>query len=46
MRILLSLFAVLAVATTLSACNTIEGAGQDISKGGQAISGAARDVKN
>lgn len=29
----------------LSACNTMEGAGQDIQSGGDALSGAARDVK-
>jgi entericidin B len=29
----------------LSACNTIEGAGKDIQSGGDAMSEAARDVK-
>jgi predicted small secreted protein len=45
MRILFSLLVILSVAMPLAACNTIEGAGQDISKGGQAIAGAARDVR-
>ncbi|MBK1732305.1 entericidin A/B family lipoprotein [Thiococcus pfennigii] len=30
----------------LSACNTIEGAGQDIQSGGRAVSDTARDVKD
>lgn len=46
MRILFSLLIALCVAVPLSACNTVEGAGQDISKGGQAIAGASRDVRN
>ena len=46
MRILFSLAVAVCIVLPLAACNTIEGAGQDISKGGQAISGAARDVKN
>lgn len=29
----------------LAACNTIEGAGRDVSAGGRAISGAANDVE-
>lgn len=29
----------------LAACNTVEGAGQDISKGGQKIEGAAQNAK-
>lgn len=29
----------------LAGCNTIKGAGQDISRGGQAVSGAANDVQ-
>jgi entericidin B len=36
----------LATATiALSACNTIEGAGQDLKAGGEAISKTANDVK-
>jgi predicted small secreted protein len=38
------LFAVLAVAA-LSACNTIEGVGKDIKKGGEAIEKAAEKSK-
>jgi entericidin B len=30
----------------LAACNTFEGAGKDIEKGGEAISGAANDVRS
>lgn len=29
----------------LAGCNTVKGAGQDISRGGQAVSGAANDVQ-
>lgn len=31
---------------TLSACNTVEGAGKDIEKGGQAIKNEANEQKN
>lgn len=43
-----SLFAVLALAAGLavSACNTVEGAGKDVSSAGKAVSQTARDVKN
>ena len=30
----------------LGACNTVQGVGQDIQKGGQVISNTARDVAN
>lgn len=30
----------------LTACNTMRGVGQDVSKGGQAIENAAKDVSN
>ncbi|PXX45626.1 MULTISPECIES: entericidin A/B family lipoprotein [Aquitalea] len=30
----------------LTACNTMRGIGQDVSKGGQAIENAAKDVSN
>ena len=30
----------------LAACNTIEGAGRDLSSAGKAVSETARDVKN
>jgi predicted small secreted protein len=29
----------------LVACNTVEGVGKDVSAGGRAVSGAAKDVK-
>jgi entericidin B len=31
---------------TLAGCNTIEGAGKDIERGGEATQDAARNVKN
>jgi entericidin B len=37
---------ILSAALTLSACNTIQGAGEDIRRGGAAISDAARDLSN
>ena len=40
---LLSLIALLTI--SLAACNTIEGAGQDIEAGGDAIEGSARETK-
>ncbi|ACL94539.1 entericidin A/B family lipoprotein [Caulobacter vibrioides] len=42
-------FVVLAVAASallVSACNTIEGVGRDVSAAGKAVSGAARDAKH
>lgn len=39
---LISTFLVLAFAVTLNACNTVEGAGKDIQKGGEAIEDAAK----
>jgi entericidin B len=38
-------FAFALFAVTLAACNTVAGAGQDISKGGQAISNEAEKAK-
>jgi len=35
-----------AAAFGLSACNTVEGAGKDVSSAGKAVSKTARDVKN
>lgn len=35
----------LAAGTLVSACNTVEGAGKDIEKTGQAISDTSREVK-
>lgn len=39
---ILALFAILG----LTACETIDGFGQDVENGGQAISGAASDVQS
>ena len=42
-------FVVLAVAASallVSACNTIEGVGRDVTSAGKAVSGAARDAKH
>ncbi len=41
MRYLIALFALMGV-VSLSACNTVEGLGQDIQKGGEAIEKAAK----
>jgi predicted small secreted protein len=35
-----------ATALLVSACNTIEGAGRDISAAGRAVSNTAKDAKN
>ncbi len=44
MRKILSL-AVVAGALAISACNTVEGVGKDVSSAGSAVAGAARDTK-
>ncbi len=44
MRKILSL-AVVAGALAISACNTVEGVGKDVSSAGNAVAGAARDTK-
>jgi predicted small secreted protein len=36
---------ILSALALLSACNTVEGAGRDVSSAGQAVSGAAADAK-
>ena len=36
--------ALLSALVLLSACNTVEGAGKDVSSAGQAVSGAASDA--
>ena len=43
MKILATLL--MAMTAMLSACNTIEGAGRDIERGGEAVQDTARDVK-
>ncbi|UXY15398.1 entericidin A/B family lipoprotein [Chitiniphilus purpureus] len=35
----------LACLTLLSACNTVQGAGKDIERGGEKLQGAAEDAK-
>lgn len=35
-----------AAVASLTSCNTVAGAGQDLQQGGAAVSGAARDVAN
>ncbi|AZS22271.1 MULTISPECIES: entericidin A/B family lipoprotein [unclassified Caulobacter] len=42
----LVVLAVAASALLVSACNTIEGVGRDVSSAGKAVSGAARDAKH
>ncbi|MCE7795862.1 entericidin A/B family lipoprotein [Sphingobium sufflavum] len=37
--------ALLSALVLLSACNTVEGAGRDVSSAGDAVAGAARDTK-
>ncbi|MDJ0276703.1 entericidin A/B family lipoprotein [Sphingomonas sp. 2R-10] len=44
MRKILSL-AVIAGALAVSACNTVEGVGKDVSSAGNAVAGAANDTK-
>ena len=41
----LALLAALVLGSALAACNTIEGAGEDTSAAGRAVSGAAKDTK-
>ena len=36
---------IMAVAPMLAACNTIEGAGRDLERGGEKVQDTARDVK-
>ncbi|HEX7820834.1 MAG TPA: entericidin A/B family lipoprotein [Sphingobium sp.] len=37
--------ALLSALVLLSACNTVEGAGRDVSSAGDAVAGAAKDAK-
>ena len=41
----LIVLAMVAAGLTLAACNTIEGAGKDVSATGQAVTDTARDAK-
>ena len=45
MRKLVTL-AALAASLSVAACNTVEGAGKDVSSAGRAVSDTANDVKN
>jgi predicted small secreted protein len=45
MRILLSAIAICVTCLALNACNTMDGAGEDIQDGGHAISRGAQDVQ-
>jgi predicted small secreted protein len=42
----LVLFAALAASLATAACNTVEGAGRDVSAAGTAVTDTARDAKN
>ena len=44
-RVALVAFALAGLGGSLVACNTVEGVGKDVSAGGRAVSGAAKDVK-
>ena len=46
MRILLSALAICVTALSLNACNTVDGAGEDVQAGGHAISRSAEHVQN
>lgn len=43
---LMKMLAVLLLASGLAACNTMEGAGEDIERGGEAVSEGAREVED
>ena len=40
------LFAIMAASMAVAACNTVEGAGRDVSAAGHAVSNTADDVKH
>ena len=42
----LIILAALAASLGVAACNTVEGAGRDVSSAGRAVSDTARDAKN
>ena len=46
MRKTLIVTATLLAGLAVSACNTVEGAGKDVSSAGKAVTETARDVKN
>lgn len=45
MKKLFSILSLVAICSTLGACNTISGAGKDIEKGGEKVQNAAQNVK-
>lgn len=45
MKLAMRIFALAAVLAVMSGCNTIEGVGKDIKKGGEAIEKAAEKAK-
>ncbi len=44
-KLLLATFAVMSV-PMLTACNTVEGVGKDVEASGEAVQGAAKEVKD
>lgn len=42
----LVILAAIAASLSVAACNTVEGAGKDVSSAGDAVSDTARDAKN
>lgn len=44
-KLLLPISLLVILTTLVTGCNTVEGAGQDISQGGRAISNAANDSR-
>jgi predicted small secreted protein len=46
MKHLLAMLLVVIVATSLSACNTVKGVGQDVSAGGRDVTRAASKVQS
>ncbi len=42
----LIIFAAMAASLAVAACNTVEGAGKDVSAAGTAVTDTARDAKN
>lgn len=45
-RVLMTLCAALAASFALSACNTIQGAGKDLERGGEKVQDAAQRTKD
>lgn len=45
MRSMITMMAIIAINFTLSSCNTIEGVGKDVKKGGEKLENAAERAK-